>query len=98
MVSDKLTSAHIDLKRVIPREEHLRNTRYFAPHSTRIQCGRSFPNMERSLGWTVRRAGRRFLSLVHFEDNSNDAQLVGKIGLILDDKQVRRTLCKSLSL
>jgi hypothetical protein len=34
---------------------------------------------------------RRDLGLLLFEDNSNDAQLVGKIGLILDDKQARAT-------
>ena len=35
---------------------------------------------------------------VTFEDNSNDAQLIGKLGLILDDKQVRRAFCMSLFL
>jgi RNA recognition motif-containing protein len=37
-----------------------------------------------------RETGRsKGFSFVTFEDNSNDAQLVGKLGLILDDKQAR---------
>ena len=35
---------------------------------------------------------------VTFEDISNDAQLVGKLGLILDDKQVNRMYHASLFL
>ena len=60
---------------------------YSTQHATSLadwhHIGHSFPNMERLL--TVRRADRGDLT---FEDNSNKAQLVGKLGLIPDDKQV----------
>jgi len=37
-----------------------------------------------------RETGRsKGFGFVTFEDNSNDSQLVGKLGLVLDDKQVR---------
>lgn len=37
-----------------------------------------------------RETGRsKGFGFVTFEDNSNEHQLVGKIGLVLDDKQVR---------
>ncbi|KAH9015878.1 hypothetical protein EDB85DRAFT_2295443 [Lactarius pseudohatsudake] len=64
----------IDPKRAIPREEHLRNTRYFVVDATVM--------VDRETG---RSKGFGFVT---FEDNSNDAQLVGKLGLILDDKQI----------
>jgi RNA-binding protein Musashi len=41
-----------------------------------------------------RETGRsKGFGFVTFEDNSNDSQLVGKLGLILDDKQVLVPLC-----
>jgi RNA recognition motif-containing protein len=37
-----------------------------------------------------RETGRsKGFGFVTFEDNSNESQLVGKLGLVLDDKQVR---------
>ena len=42
---------------------------------------------------TGRSKGFRFVT---FEDNSNEAQLAGKLGLIFDDKQVRRAFRMSL--
>ena len=72
MFSDIRTPTQIDPKRAIPREEHLRNTRYFVGGLAPIQCGGSFPNMERSstprLWWTVTGRSKGFA----FEDNSND--------------------------
>ncbi|KAN0141844.1 hypothetical protein V8E53_000306 [Lactarius tabidus] len=89
----------IDPKRAIPREEHLRNTRYFvgglAPHSTADSMRTFFSKYGKVVDATVmvdRETGRsKGFGFVTFEDNSNDAQLVGKLGLILDDKQVRPT-------
>ncbi|KAH9003620.1 hypothetical protein EDB86DRAFT_3062676 [Lactarius hatsudake] len=85
----------IDPKRAIPREEHLRNTRYFvgglAPHSTADSMRVFFSKYGKVVDATVmvdRETGRsKGFGFVTFEDNSNDAQLVGKLGLILDDKQ-----------
>ncbi|KAI9454230.1 hnRNP A1-gamma isoform [Lactarius psammicola] len=86
----------IDPKRAIPREEHLRNTRYFvgglAPHSTADSMRAFFSKYGKVVDATVmvdRETGRsKGFGFVTFEDNSNDAQLVGKLGLILDDKQI----------
>ncbi|KAH9015883.1 hypothetical protein EDB85DRAFT_1875480, partial [Lactarius pseudohatsudake] len=86
----------IDPKRAIPREEHLRNTRYFvgglAPHSTVDSMRVFFSKYGKVVDATVmvdRETGRsKGFGFVTFEDNSNDAQLVGKLGLILDDKQI----------
>ncbi len=87
----------IDPKRAIPREEHLRNTRYFvgglAPHTTADSMRVFFSRFGKVVDATVmvdRETGRsKGFGFVTFEDNSNDGQLVGKLGLILDDKQVR---------
>ncbi|KAH8979871.1 hypothetical protein EDB92DRAFT_2118586 [Lactarius akahatsu] len=93
----------IDLKRAIPHEEHLRNTRYFvgglAPHSTADSMRVFFSKYGKVVDATVmvdRETGRsKGFGFVTFEDNSNDqgndAQLVGKLGLILDDKQIEVT-------
>jgi len=103
-------STQIDPKRAIPREEHLRNTRYFvgglAPQSTADSMRAFFSKFGTVVDATVmvdRETGRsKGFGFVTFEDNSNDSQLVGKLGLILDDKQVRRTsyitICRSLFL
>ncbi|KAF8267768.1 hypothetical protein EI94DRAFT_1829932 [Lactarius quietus] len=86
----------IDPKRAIPREEHLRNTRYFvgglAPHSTADSMRAFFSKYGKVVDATVmvdRETGRsKGFGFVTFEDNSNDGQLVEKLGLILDDKQI----------
>ncbi|KAI9455291.1 hypothetical protein F5148DRAFT_1226274 [Russula earlei] len=86
----------IDPKRAIPREEHLRNTRYFvgglAPHTTAESMRAFFGNFGKVVDATVmvdRETGRsKGFGFVTFEDNSNDSQLVGKLGLVLDDKQI----------
>ncbi|THH16285.1 hypothetical protein EW146_g4325 [Bondarzewia mesenterica] len=86
----------IDPKRAIPREEHLRNTRYFvgglAPHTTSESMRAFFSTFGKVVDATVmvdRETGRsKGFGFVTFEDNSNEAQLVGKIGLVLDDKQI----------
>lgn len=87
----------IDPKRAIPREEHLRNTRYFvgglAPTSTSDTMREFFAAYGKVVDATVmvdRESGRsKGFGFVTFEDASNADQLVGKIGLILDDKQVK---------
>ncbi|KAI0299013.1 hypothetical protein B0F90DRAFT_1730069 [Multifurca ochricompacta] len=86
----------IDPKRAIPREEHLRNTRYFvgglAPHTTADSMRAFFTKFGKVVDATVmvdRETGRsKGFGFVTFEDNSNDGQLVGKLGLILDEKQI----------
>ncbi|TFY81078.1 hypothetical protein EWM64_g2931 [Hericium alpestre] len=86
----------IDPKRAIPREEHLRNTRYFvgglAPQTTSDSMRAFFSTFGKVVDATVmvdRETGRsKGFGFVTFEDNSNEAQLVGKIGLVLDDKQI----------
>jgi RNA recognition motif-containing protein len=100
-ISDEKTkTTQIDPKRAIPREEHLRNTRYFvgglAPQTTADSMRAFFSTFGKVVDATVmvdRETGRsKGFGFVTFEDNSNDSQLVGKLGLILDEKQVRRTL------
>lgn len=86
----------IDPKRAIPREEHLRNTRYFvgglSPTSTSDSMREFFGAYGKVVDATVmldRESGRsKGFGFVTFEDASNADQLVGKIGLILDDKQI----------
>ena len=96
--------AQIDPKRAIPREEHLRNTRYFvgglAPQTTADSMRAFFSKFGTVVDATVmvdRETGRsKGFGFVTFEDNSNDSQLVGKLGLLLDDKQVRPTSYSSM--
>ncbi|KAF8890611.1 hypothetical protein BD779DRAFT_237573 [Infundibulicybe gibba] len=86
----------IDPKRAIPREEHLRNTRYFvgglAPTTTSDSMREFFAAYGKVVDATVmldRESGRsKGFGFVTFEDANNADQLVGKIGLVLDDKQV----------
>ncbi|KAF8494448.1 hnRNP A1-gamma isoform [Russula emetica] len=86
----------IDPKRAIPREEHLRNTRYFvgglAPQTTADTMRVFFTKFGKVVDATVmvdRETGRsKGFGFVTFEDNSSDSQLVGKLGLILDEKQI----------
>ena len=91
----------IDPKRAIPREEHLRNTRYFVgglSHTTTAETMREFfAAYGKVVDATVmvdRETGRsKGFGFVTFEDSSNQERFVGKLGLILDDKEV----CCSLS-
>lgn len=91
----------IDPKRAIPREEHLRNTRYFvgglSPSTTSDSMRDFFAIYGKVVDATVmvdRESGRsKGFGFVTFEDASNADQLVGKIGLILDDKQVKSLPC-----
>ncbi|KAG5638412.1 hypothetical protein H0H81_000189 [Sphagnurus paluster] len=86
----------IDPKRAIPREEHLRNTRYFvgglSPTTTSESMKEFFSAYGKVVDATVmvdRESGRsKGFGFVTYEDASNADQLVGKIGLILDDKQI----------
>ena len=86
----------IDPKRAIPREEHLRNTRYFVGG---LSSGTTSDSMREFFGvygkvvdatvMVDRESGRsKGFGFVTFEDATNLDQLVGKIGLTLDDKQV----------
>ncbi|KAI0656312.1 hypothetical protein C8Q70DRAFT_1046931 [Cubamyces menziesii] len=86
----------IDPKRAIPREEHLRNTRYFVgglSHSTTSDSMRTFfSQYGKVVDCTVmvdRETGRsKGFGFVTFEDASNTEQLVGQANLFLDDKQI----------
>lgn len=86
----------IDPKRAIPREEHLRNTRYFvgglAPSTSAESMKDFFSTYGKVVDATVmvdRESGRsKGFGFVTFEDGNSAEQLVGKIGLVLDDKQV----------
>ncbi|KIY51307.1 hypothetical protein FISHEDRAFT_37306, partial [Fistulina hepatica ATCC 64428] len=87
----------IDPKRAIPREEHLRNTRFFVgglgPATTVESMKTFFSAYGKVADATVmvdRESGRsKGFGFVTFEEVNNAHQLVGKIGLILDDKEVR---------
>ena len=98
------TALQIDPKRAIPREEHLRNTRYFVgglSHATTSDSMRAFfSQYGKVVDCTVmvdRESGRsKGFGFVTFEDASNTDQLVGQANLILDDKQVRLYCASSL--
>ncbi|KAI6147918.1 hnRNP A1-gamma isoform [Pisolithus tinctorius] len=86
----------IDPKRAIPREEHLRNTRYFVgglSHATTADSMRDFFSAYgKVVDATVmvdRETGRsKGFGFVTFEDSSNQERFVGKLGLVLDDKEI----------
>jgi len=97
MVRDHvLDGKTIDPKRAIPREEHLRNTRYFVgglSHATTSDSMRAFFSAYgKVVDCTVmvdRETGRsKGFGFVTFEDASNTDQLIGSAGLILDDKPI----------
>ncbi|KZP30112.1 hypothetical protein FIBSPDRAFT_983785 [Athelia psychrophila] len=87
----------IDPKRAIPREEHLRNTRYFvgglAPATQSDSMKAFFATYGKVVDATVmvdRESGRsKGFGFVTFEDAQDTDQLVGRADLILDEKQVR---------
>ncbi|KAF7301266.1 HnRNP A1-gamma isoform [Mycena indigotica] len=86
----------IDPKRAIPREEHLRNTRYFvgglSPNTTSESMKAFFSSYGKVVDATVmvdRETGRgKGFGFVTFEDATNADQLVGKLGLQIDDKEI----------
>ncbi|VDC03169.1 unnamed protein product [Peniophora sp. CBMAI 1063] len=91
-----LDGKSIDPKRAIPREEHLRNTRYFvgglAAHTTSESMKGFFSSFGKVVDATVmvdRETGRsKGFGFVTFEDNSPENMLVGRSGLVLDEKQI----------
>ncbi|KAK7050025.1 hypothetical protein VNI00_005457 [Paramarasmius palmivorus] len=101
VVNSVITSEHIldgktiDPKRAIPREEHLRNTRYFvgglAPNTTSESMKEFFSTYGKVVDATVmldRETGRsKGFGFVTFEDATNTDQLIGK-ALIMDEKQI----------
>ncbi|KAI5887755.1 uncharacterized protein SCHCODRAFT_02638886 [Schizophyllum commune H4-8] len=86
----------IDPKRAIPREEHLRNTRFFvgglAAATTSDSMKQFFANYGKVADATVmvdRESGRsKGFGFVTFEDIPHPEQIIGKIGLVLDDKEI----------
>ncbi|KAF8553629.1 hypothetical protein OG21DRAFT_1413971, partial [Imleria badia] len=90
-----LDGKSIDPKRAIPREEHLRNTRYFvgglAPTTNADSMREFFSTFGKVVDATVmvdRDSGRsKGFGFVTFEDATNSDQFIGKLGLVLDDKQ-----------
>ncbi|KAJ7929138.1 hnRNP A1-gamma isoform [Mycena leptocephala] len=86
----------IDPKRAIPREEHLRNTRYFvgglSPATTSESMKEFFSAYGKVVDATVmvdRESSRsKGFGFVTFEDATNADQLVGKLGLTIDDKEI----------
>lgn len=94
--------AQIDPKRAIPREEHLRNTRYFvgglAPATNSDSMKAFFTAYGKVVDATVmvdRESGRsKGFGFVTFEDAQDTDQLVGRSDLILDEKQVSSHMVK----
>lgn len=86
----------IDPKRAIPREEHLRNTRFFvgglAGATTSESMKQFFLSYGRVADATVmvdRESGRsKGFGFVTFEEIPHPEQIIGKIGLVLDDKEI----------
>ncbi|KAJ8588606.1 hypothetical protein M405DRAFT_246842 [Rhizopogon salebrosus TDB-379] len=95
----------IDPKRAIPREEHLRNTRYFvgglAPTTTADTMREFFLRFGKVVDATVmvdRESGRsKGFGFVTFEDSNNSEEFVGKLGLVLDDKSKSKPLSPGAS-
>ncbi|KIK93764.1 hypothetical protein PAXRUDRAFT_494483 [Paxillus rubicundulus Ve08.2h10] len=91
-----LDGKSIDPKRAIPREEHLRNTRYFVGGLSPVTSADSMREFFSAFGKVVdatvmvdRESGRsKGFGFVTFEDSANSEQFVGKLGLVLDDKQI----------
>ncbi|KAJ7762774.1 hnRNP A1-gamma isoform [Mycena maculata] len=91
-----LDGKSIDPKRAIPREEHLRNTRYFvgglSPATTSESMKEFFSAYGKVVDATVmvdRESARsKGFGFVTFEDATNADQLVGKLGLTIDDKEI----------
>ncbi|KAJ7067864.1 hnRNP A1-gamma isoform [Mycena amicta] len=91
-----LDGKSIDPKRAIPREEHLRNTRYFvgglSPATTSESMKAFFSAYGKVVDATVmvdRETGRgKGFGFVTFEDAANADQLVGKLGLQIDEKEI----------
>ena len=99
----------IDPKRAIPREEHLRNTRYFvgglSPATTADSMKAFFAAYGKVVDATVmvdRESGRsKGFGFVTFEDAQDTDQLVGRADLVMDEKQasvpfIRGLLCPRL--
>ncbi|KAJ6510270.1 hnRNP A1-gamma isoform [Mycena vitilis] len=86
----------IDPKRAIPREEHLRNTRYFVGGLSPVTTSESMKEFFSAYGKVVdatvmvdRESSRsKGFGFVTFEDATNADQLVGKLGLTIDDKEI----------
>ncbi|KAF7331694.1 HnRNP A1-gamma isoform [Mycena kentingensis (nom. inval.)] len=91
-----LDGKSIDPKRAIPRDEHLRNTRYFvgglSPQTTSESMKAFFGSYGKVVDATVmvdRETGRgKGFGFVTFEDAANADALVGKLGLQIDDKEI----------
>lgn len=94
----------IDPKRAIPREEHLRNTRYFvgglSPSTTSDSMKAFFATYGKVVDATVmvdRESGRsKGFGFVTFEDAQDTDQLVGRADLVMDDKQASVLSTKSI--